>query len=1193
MFATVITIKGDWAAKPVVVPKASSLDVSPREVPRMCWVSVHDVPNTVVKVYRYNGLYTGIQCTTDETGVCEFRFGLSNPAGDYVVSDGTHEVSVKLNPSLACYDRVDRFKLIPPEDSVYLGENISIRAVAYDTNNVPLTVSPRYYLGDTSNGYLVDEGSSVLYVPSQLGEQRVYGEYGDAVNFSLIHVLPGRCSNFNVTVSPSIVRVGSTVSLMVRVSDDFDNYKDGVVVSLNYVLPDGSKDLLKNVTDSNGRAWFKVNVGTVPGVLTYEVSESEDGCNSSISGAINIESEIPKHIVIIPNTDEIDVGQTVNYFVKVYDEYGNEVQGYTAQWSSSRPSVLKVNSQGQAEGVFPGQALLRVKVYYDTVETKVYCFMGVCMEFEMPAQYELYADRVITVHNGAPRSLVVTPANTMAVVGSKVRFRAVVYDEFGAQIPNPAIVWSTNVGTIDNSGELTVRTVGLGTGYVRAEYGGLSDEANVEVVADDPANVTFVGSPYSVHNSDALNVQVCVYDQYGNPVSGRKVALSSVLGTFVPDVEFTDQSGCFLSAYLAPSGVEAVDNITAEETITNLQDHANVTIYMNPPTLEGKVVDIFGNPVAGAEVAVDGHVAVSNANGTYSLTVDPGINTAVASKLGYQSDNTTLQFEKDRTYVWDPVLIPYSHVYLYVYDPNTGPVSGAEVNISDVLLGNVVASGTTNANGKLYLMFAPDAINKMYHIEVNAMYYDPASVDMVIQPGDVVNLNFALTGYDSDPPVITFVAPTPSDGDAVKDIINVSVVASDRHLSSVNIYVDGQVVKSCSTSTCNVSVDTSQYSDGSLVVEAEAIDAFGMTSSVSRVYDVDNEPPIVQFVLPTPANSSVISGVVTLNVSGSDATGIVGIELYVNGSLRHTCSSGICEFQWDTSNDVGSSVNVTAVAYSRLNSAYTYHNYTVNPTYYVSRVEVVAVPGTLELGDNSTIYVRVYDNHGQPMANEQVNVVPSDGNVDPHFNNTDSNGVAVFVYTPINYGDFTVYASAGGVTNSTVVHVIDLSGDGTIKGEVSDAQGNSIAGAEVALYQNGAKLFSTHTNLSGEYNMTVSAGYYEVRVSASGYATTSESNVLIETGRVVVKDYTLLKLSRLYGLVSNETGDPIENARLDAYRNGVLIDTVYSDANGQYEFYLESGVYYVEITHGDYLDASYTVYLPSESSVEKNVVMYR
>ncbi len=136
---------------------------------------------------------------------------------------------------------------------------------------------------------------------------------------------------------------------------------------------------------------------------------------------------------------------------------------------------------------------------------------------------------------------------------------------------------------------------------------------------------------------------------------------------------------------------------------------------------------------------------------------------------------------------------------------------------------------------------------------------------------------------------------------------------------------------------------------------------------------------------------------------------------------------------------------------------------------------------------------------------------------------------------------------------------------GTLTGTVTDAgTAAPIAGASVQ-----AGLFSTMTNASGVYSLTLPVGTYSVTASAFGHLPQTVNGVVINDGVSTTQDFALLAAPSftVSGHVRTGSGDPIPNATVTI--NGTPIPPATTDASGFYSFSsVPQGTYSMTATAG-------------------------
>ncbi len=159
---------------------------------------------------------------------------------------------------------------------------------------------------------------------------------------------------------------------------------------------------------------------------------------------------------------------------------------------------------------------------------------------------------------------------------------------------------------------------------------------------------------------------------------------------------------------------------------------------------------------------------------------------------------------------------------------------------------------------------------------------------------------------DTTPPLA--IITSPSDGSVVTGgVITVNVSATDNvGVTKVELYVNGSLYSSDTSSPYSFLWDTSQRPDGTYQFYAKAYDAAGNTAQSGSISlnltrpQTDTTPPVVSITSPSDG-SLVTGGVITLNVSATDNVGVTKVELYVNGSLHSTDTSSPYSFLWDSS----------------------------------------------------------------------------------------------------------------------------------------------------------------------------------------------------------------------------------------------------------------------------------------------------
>ena len=155
---------------------------------------------------------------------------------------------------------------------------------------------------------------------------------------------------------------------------------------------------------------------------------------------------------------------------------------------------------------------------------------------------------------------------------------------------------------------------------------------------------------------------------------------------------------------------------------------------------------------------------------------------------------------------------------------------------------------------------------------------------------------------DTTPPTVTI--DSPANGATVSGGISIKVSANDNtSVSRVDLYVDGNLLGSDTTSPYSFFWDTTQAGNGSHNLVAKAIDGAGNigTSATVSVYvqntTSDTTPPVVSII---GVVTNPTAGKLTVSVSATDTVGVTKVELYLDGALVGTDTTSPYDFTVNT-----------------------------------------------------------------------------------------------------------------------------------------------------------------------------------------------------------------------------------------------------------------------------------------------------
>jgi len=157
---------------------------------------------------------------------------------------------------------------------------------------------------------------------------------------------------------------------------------------------------------------------------------------------------------------------------------------------------------------------------------------------------------------------------------------------------------------------------------------------------------------------------------------------------------------------------------------------------------------------------------------------------------------------------------------------------------------------------------------------------------------------------DITPPTVAITSPT--NGATVSGIVHIQITANDN----VSIATVSSTVNGAWLGTFNYVValyvfdwDTTTAPNGICPVTATATDAAGNTVTTTVSVNVSNgvadtTPPTIGIT--SPANAARVSGNVSVLVNAADNKAVVRVELYLDGALTSTSTSGAFTTKWNT-----------------------------------------------------------------------------------------------------------------------------------------------------------------------------------------------------------------------------------------------------------------------------------------------------
>jgi hypothetical protein len=163
--------------------------------------------------------------------------------------------------------------------------------------------------------------------------------------------------------------------------------------------------------------------------------------------------------------------------------------------------------------------------------------------------------------------------------------------------------------------------------------------------------------------------------------------------------------------------------------------------------------------------------------------------------------------------------------------------------------------------------------------------------------GNTASATITVTVNNPDivPPTVSIASPAA--GASVAGTVTVQVNASDNTgVGSVGLTVDGVSLGTDTSVPYSFTWNTATVANGTHTLVATATDAAGNTASATITVTVNN-PTAPTVSITSPAAGATVSGTVSVTVATS--SGVVKVELYVDGKLTSTSTTAPFINKWN------------------------------------------------------------------------------------------------------------------------------------------------------------------------------------------------------------------------------------------------------------------------------------------------------
>ncbi|MED4452355.1 carboxypeptidase regulatory-like domain-containing protein, partial [Metabacillus fastidiosus] len=531
-----------------------------------------------------------------------------------------------------------------------------------------------------------------------------------------------------------------------------------------------------------------------------------------------------------------------------------------------------------------------------------------------------------------------------------------------------------------------------------------------------------------------------------------------------------------------------------------------------------------GNPVA---------TTASNSSGLYSFTnVTPGSYTiSVNNPPNFSPNSVNINVANGQSLTQNIFLTPVPSTIQGTITSNGNPIPNATVTLTNNS-GILISQTTTNVAGSYSFENIPPS---SYTVSVLENTFQSQTRGVITGPGQTVTANFTL---QPNPGSIT--------GTVTNALTSASIAgATVQLLNNQGVFLDSTITNSNGAYTF-AGLAPAQY-----LVRASAPD-FG-TNTVSS--SVTSNTVTTTNILLQP-NPGTITGTLTdlstgAVVSGATIQLINSLGLIINTAV--TDGNGVYVFN----NVLPGSYNLSFIANG-------YSNGRAGAIVNSNQTTIVNASLTRLAGSLSGT---VLNNNNEPVAGAQITVFQN--NIQVASAITDANGN--YLIPNLSPGSYVVVTTADNFITNTVsttitngeTTVVNFSLQplpGTLSGQITDSNGNPIAGATVSIQLGtgaGIAIGSTATNSNGTYTITgLAPGNYIVNASAFNFQTAVSGASISSNITTIVNLALAATPGSITGQITNaETGTPIIGANIEVRvldSSGAVISTVLSDQSGKY-----------------------------------------
>lgn len=490
------------------------------------------------------------------------------------------------------------------------------------TDTADLSVDSREWTfsdGSESATTIDDEPATVTRTFTQAGEftATVRSVRGDeAVESSMTFtVLPGPVASITVDGVPEAIAAGDSASVSVTAEDEFGNVIESPTVRYE-------SDVEAGQIEAGGTFNAATTVASSDDAITVTV-EHGGGSVTETFGTDVIPAKLVR-LEVTPESVEALPNEAVQITATAYDEFDNPITDADIDYSATS-AAGSVTSSGrlttsQTAGSQSNGVTVTATVGSDSEEVVL----------------------PVEISHGPLASVVLSPSELTADVDSEHEFSAMAMDEFGNEISDAEIVFSTDAGSVDEEGNFSA-SVTAGT-YEAGIAATASTSDGIEVIAS--LDVTLLPLELSRVEIDPAAVQAggtqaltaTATDRFGNALDAATLTWTTVdeavgevsqLGVLTAGtVARTYVGAVSVSATLDGNTADGTANIVISPAALSQVDFLPKTVTLGMEMDQQLVAvagDQYGNLIIAASITWETNPeAGSIADSTFTSSSTPG-----------------------------------------------------------------------------------------------------------------------------------------------------------------------------------------------------------------------------------------------------------------------------------------------------------------------------------------------------------------------------------------------------------------------------------------------------------------------------------------------------------------------------------------------------------------------------------------